>query len=50
LTNAKAQVGDALILTKPMRPGVVATAIKAGLVSQEAEERVIEVSALNKWP
>jgi selenide,water dikinase len=49
LTNAKAQAGDALILTKPLGTGVLATAIKAGLASPAAEKRVIEVmAALNK--
>jgi selenide,water dikinase len=49
LTNARARVGDALILTKPLGTGVLATAIKAGLASPAAEKRVIEVmAALNK--
>jgi selenide, water dikinase len=49
LTNANAQVGDALILTKPLGTGILATAIKAGLISIQAEKRVIELMAtLNK--
>ena len=36
LTNAGARPGDALILTKPLGTGIVATAIKAGLASPEA--------------
>jgi selenide,water dikinase len=49
LANSRAQVGDALILTKPLGTGILATAIKAGLVSDEAEREAIEVMAtLNK--
>ncbi len=45
LTNAGAKPGDALILTKPLGTGVLATAIKAGLISGEAQERAIETMA-----
>jgi selenide,water dikinase len=44
-TNARAQPGDALILTKPLGTGILATAIKAGLISSEAEKQVIELMA-----
>ena len=44
-TNGGAQPGDALILTKPLGTGILATAIKAGLISPEAEKQVIEVMA-----
>lgn len=45
LTNAGVKPGDALILTKPLGTGVLATAIKAGLVSGEAQRRAIEIMA-----
>lgn len=48
-TNAGAQPGDTLILTKPLGTGILATAIKGGLISSEAERRAIDVMAtLNK--
>ncbi len=49
LTNAGVRPGDALILTKPLGTGILATAIKAGLASNEARVRAIETMAtLNK--
>ena len=42
-TNEGALPGDALILTKPLGTGILATAIKAGLISPEAEKQVIDV-------
>jgi selenide,water dikinase len=36
LTNAGARVGDALLLTKPLGTGVIATALKAGLAPEAA--------------
>jgi selenide,water dikinase len=49
LTNAGVLPGDALILTKPLGTGVLATAIKAGLLSEAAEKRATETMAtLNK--
>lgn len=48
-TNAGAQPGDSLILTKPLGTGILATAIKAGLISPEAETHAVELMAtLNK--
>jgi selenide,water dikinase len=44
-TNKGAKPGDALILTKPLGTGILATAIKAGLLSVAGERRVIEVMA-----
>ena len=41
LTNNGLRVGDALILTKPLGTGVLTTAIKAQLLSQESQEGVI---------
>lgn len=48
--NSGARPGDALILTKPLGTGILTTAIKAGLVSTEAETQAIELMAtLNKY-
>jgi selenide, water dikinase len=43
LTNAGGRAGDALVLTKPLGAGAVATAIKRGLADGELVERAIEV-------
>ncbi|HVL96257.1 MAG TPA: selenide, water dikinase SelD, partial [Solirubrobacteraceae bacterium] len=43
LTNAGGRVGDALVLTKPLGAGAVATAIKRGLAGDELVARAIEV-------
>jgi len=49
VTNSGAQKGDVLFLTKPIGTGVLATALKAGLVSDELRERMISImSSLNK--
>ena len=49
LTNAGARPGDAFILTKPLGTGILATAIKAGLASDEVQRLAAEVMAtLNK--
>jgi selenide,water dikinase len=45
LTNAGARPGDALVLTKPLGTGILATAIKAGLVSEKAQRLAIETMA-----
>jgi selenide,water dikinase len=51
LTNAGARVGDALVLTKPLGTGVIATAMKGRLASPAAEAAAIEVmTALNRLP
>jgi selenide,water dikinase len=42
-TNGGAQPGDALVLTKPLGTGILATAIKGGLISTETEKQVIDV-------
>jgi selenide,water dikinase len=49
LTNSGAKPGDSLILTKPLGAGVLATAMKAGLISQNALKRAIDtMAALNR--
>jgi selenide, water dikinase len=48
LTNAGGREGDALVLTKPLGAGTVATALKRGLADAALVERAIAVmSALN---
>ena len=49
LSNANAQVGDVLILTKPIGIGVINTAIKGGMASEEEIQMAVKVMAyLNK--
>jgi len=43
LTNAGGRAGDALVLTKPLGAGAVATAIKRGLADRELVARAVEV-------
>jgi len=51
LTNAGARVGDALVLTKPLGTGVIATAMKGRLASPEAAAAAIRVmTTLNRLP
>jgi selenide,water dikinase len=51
LTNAGAQVGDVLVLTKPLGTGVIATAMKGRQASPQAEAEAIRVmTALNCLP
>jgi selenide,water dikinase len=45
LTNAGGRAGDALVLTKPLGAGTVATAIKRGLADDALIARAIEVMA-----
>jgi selenide,water dikinase len=42
LTNAKAKVGDKLVLTKPLGTGIIATALKGGMASEEAVRKIVE--------
>jgi selenide,water dikinase len=42
LTNAKAERGDKLVLTKPLGTGIIATALKAGMASEEAVRKIVE--------
>lgn len=49
LSNSGAQVGDYLVLTKPLGIGIITTGIKRGFVSPEDEQEVVRVMAeLNK--
>jgi selenide,water dikinase len=51
LTNGGAQVGDKLVLTKPLGTGIIATAMKGRLASPAAEAEAIRVmTALNRLP
>src|SRR5919206_369180 len=43
LTNAGGRAGDALVLTKPLGAGAVATAIKRGLAEDGLVERAVAV-------
>jgi len=49
LTNAKAMPGDQLVLTKPLGTGIISTALKGGLASEEAVRKMVEsMTALNR--
>jgi len=49
ITNAGARAGDALVLTKPLGTGVIATAIKGDLADAGVIRRMVEVmTALNR--
>lgn len=49
LTNAKAKPGDQLVLTKPLGTGIIATALKGGMASEEAVRKMVEsMVALNR--
>jgi selenide,water dikinase len=45
LTNRDAKVGDKLILTKPLGTGIIATAVKGKLASQQALKTLIDVTS-----
>jgi selenide,water dikinase len=45
VTNAGAQPGDALVLTKPLGSGILTTALKKGLLGDEAKEKIVDVMA-----
>jgi selenide,water dikinase len=42
LTNARAQPGDQLVLTKPLGTGIVTTAVKRGIAPAGLEDRAVE--------
>jgi selenide,water dikinase len=49
LTNAKATPGDKLVLTKPLGTGIIATALKGRMASEEAVRKIVEsMVALNR--
>jgi len=49
ITNAGARAGDALVLTKPLGTGVIATAIKGALAEAGVVDRMVAVmTALNR--
>ena len=49
ITNQGARPGERLFLTKPLGTGIIATAVKGGVATPEAEKRAREVMAtLNK--
>jgi selenide, water dikinase len=49
VTNVAARAGDALVLTKPIGSGVIATAIKAGAASPDVVRSAVDVmSTLNR--
>ncbi|GKX31242.1 selenide, water dikinase [Vallitalea longa] len=49
LTNAGAEAGDVLVLTKPIGTGILTTALKKDLITEnELEQAVISMSTLNK--
>lgn len=50
LTNSRAKEGDAIILTKPIGLGIIATALKRGMVNKNTENFAIKImSELNKY-
>ncbi len=51
LKNTGAVPGDKLILTKPVGTGIVSTAVKAGMASSEAEDKIIRsMNTLSREP
>jgi len=49
LTNAGARPGDRLVLTKPLGTGIIATALKGGMASQEAMTKITQsMTELNR--
>lgn len=50
LTNSASKVGDVLFLTKPLGIGIISTAAKADLVSEETKKKALELMCtLNKY-
>jgi selenide,water dikinase len=49
LTNANAKAGDKLVLTKPLGTGIISTALKAKMASEEAIQKTVEsMGTLNR--
>ncbi|MGB7061845.1 MAG: selenide, water dikinase SelD [Candidatus Zixiibacteriota bacterium] len=49
LTNDKAKPGDAIILTKPIGLGIISTAVKRGMASDELAQKAVKImSTLNR--
>ncbi|HEY2477081.1 MAG TPA: selenide, water dikinase SelD [Candidatus Cybelea sp.] len=49
ITNARAQAGDALVLTKPLGTGILTTALRRGAIApHELEEAVALMTTLNE--
>jgi selenide,water dikinase len=49
ITNGKAEPGDRLVLTKPLGTGIIATALKGGMASEAAVQKIVEsMTALNR--
>ncbi|MFZ3070297.1 MAG: selenide, water dikinase SelD [Anaerolineaceae bacterium] len=49
IRNCTAQVGDVLVLTKPLGMGIIATAMKRGLADEATQQKAIAIMAtLNK--
>ena len=46
ITNANMQPGDALILTKPLGTGLIATGVKRGVVAGSVAQNAIEIMSL----
>jgi selenide,water dikinase len=42
ITNAKAEPGDRLVLTKPLGTGIISTALKGGIASDGAVQKMVE--------
>jgi len=49
LTKKNLQMGDCLILTKPLGTGIINTAIKGGLASKEIIDTVTQLMAALNW-
>ena len=51
ITNAGARAGDALVLTKPLGTGIIATAVKAGACDDDVRDGAVSsMAALNADP
>jgi selenium donor protein len=49
MTNDKAKPGDAIILTKPIGLGIISTAVKRGMASDELAKKAVKImSTLNR--